>query len=780
MKIKFFKFAIAHLAVVIAWISTSCQPEKPTPTIKPVRLVRGYIAVSVGGNLDTPGAPTRIPIRDIFIPGVKVFLTNLLNGTQSEPVLTDLSGRFTLRVQNTSRYRLCWEAQGFVNNCSQDIFSVSNANVHLGTLRILPDRSNGTTIVFGQVKMKDGSPPRRLEPLANVNAFAQVALLDAGNNPLQQVYVNNFGDYLLPKVPVKQAIVLRATIEGASKEQSILPEANLGGAPLHSIDLIVGNTPPRLEPIVPFDASGRRVKVAKPGSQVQLAARSSDADGDPLKFKWMVAEGSGTVSAIDAPSITWSLPNGDGLYSIKLLAYDGKGGYAQSPLSLRADNLGIPFSGKVEGTDAPAVAGAEIEINGQTAFTGAEGFFQVRVKDANRFVMNIRKSGYALVSRIYDNSIVGGKWTMTRATVTSIDPTRDNEVADNIRFQFGTRNCPGPPSSYLNWREYPKLVQPQWQDGQSNVVAPFGELEVLLPGNRQPNRECGPVIRVRIPANSLQDARGNPPVGNVNVTVSTIDLMSPEQMPGDYTVKMPNGDTMVMQSYGAGTVEITSGTQRFNLKPGTQAEVVIPVDPSQLVAGGSLPPTMPVLFYDERQGIWIPEGDASLQGNVYVAKVKHFSAINTDLVKTNQSCVRVLSTALPPTYNLEITIPMGGGAAPQVITRLINNAPPSEHVLYNLPSNTNIVLVPIRLTDNTPIGTFVVNTGGPQNPTSPNLPAGPPYTACATQVTLADLAVPDVPVSGEFLHGLYSFEATNLDELDPADPIEDALAQALV
>ena len=67
-------------------------------------------------------------------------------------------------------------------------------------------------------------------------------------------------------------------------------------------------------------------------------------------------------------------------------------------------------------------------------------------------------------------------------------------------------------------------------------------------------------------------------------------------MPGDYTVLDTAGGAKVMQSYGAGSVEITAGTRRYNLRPGVEAEVVIPVDPSQIAAGGALPPTIPSCF----------------------------------------------------------------------------------------------------------------------------------------------------------------------------------------
>jgi hypothetical protein len=141
--------------------------------------------------------------------------------------------------------------------------------------------------------------------------------------------------------------------------------------------------------------------------------------------------------------------------------------------------------------------------------------------------------------------------------------------------------------------------------------------------------------------------------------------------------------------------------------------------------------------------------------------------------------VRILSPTLPANYDLEVTIPSpsGGGAAPIVRNVEINNGVVHEHTLFNLPNSTNIVLVPIRQDNNTPIGVFVVNTSFPQSPQTPNEPVGPPYDACSTTVTLTELAVP--PPTEEFLQGLYSFEATNLSELTLGDPGDDAIADAI-
>jgi len=751
------------------WRSPSTA--QPAPKRGPL-IVRGYIAADIGAR-ETPGIAA-LPSRDIFLPGIRVFLKNLSGGADSKPNTTDLSGRFTLLAPKPGRYTVCWKTRGFEDGCAKDILSVT-APVFLSTVRIQPDRRDKATVIFGKVKMKDGTRARRLEPIANLNSFARVEVLDAGGNIIQETFVNNFDEYLIPNVPNRKTFTLRARVEGSVREQRILPEANIGAAAFHPINIVFNNTQPRLDPIVATDSSGERIKVATPGQKVFLKEHSSDKDGDPLNFRWEVADGSGTLSGKNKPTAEWKLPAAPGLYSVKLIAWDKKGGYAISDLSLRTNTDGIPFSGHVDGTDTPAIANAEVDVNGKTTTTDAQGLFSINVPDAKRFVLNIRKPGYGLVSRVFDDSVTGAQYTMTRATTVRVDPKSKIRVND----KRGKRNCPGPQGDLLDWRRYIKVLAPQWQDGKGNVITPPREKqEVILPRPRQGYLDCGPGASIEIPANGIQDSSGKAPGGPVDLSIATIDLRSPQQMPGDYTVRTPGG-SRVMESYGAVSIDLLSGSTRFNLKPGVTARLTLPVDPAQLAAGGPRPPTIPLLFYDEANGVWFQDGNATLVGNTYVANVKHFSTINTDQIKTNQSCVRILSPTLPANYDLEYTIPSpsGGGAAPIVRRVPISNGSPSEHVIYNLPSGKNIVLVPIRQSNNTPFGTFVVNTGGAQAPTTPNLPVGPPYNACSTTVTLEEQVVPE-PVA-EYLQGLFSFEATNLGELVAGDPADDALALAL-
>jgi hypothetical protein len=766
-KLIVFVFIGGIAAWFLQYLAAKAPTEAQTKRNGPL-IVRGYIATTIGGSQDAVAA-ARIPGKDVFLPGIKVFLVDASTNDDGKPVTTDLSGRFTLLAPKSGRYRVCWKTDTFENGCSKAVVSVSGP-VFVSTVNILPDRSDSKErgVIFGNVRLKDGSRARRLEPLQNVNAFAKVSLLDKGGNKIREVFVNNFGEYVIAKVPSKKEITLRAQIENGNKVQRILPEANVGTTLFNPINLIIDNTPPRLEPIVATDGGNVRVKVARPGDRIKLKSRASDKDGDGLIFNWKAADGSGTLSTPNQADTEWQLPAKPGLYSVKLLVWDKKGGYAVSDLSLEAGDGRIRFSGKVDGTDTPAIADAEVEVNGKTTRTDAQGLFNFAVEDAKRFVLNIRKPGYGLVSKIYDDSMVSGNWTMTKASTTRVNPRNKFTVTE----ERDRRNCPGPEANTLDWGRFQqKGLQPQWQDGKGNIIQPpkRGLIESLLPrqttykGNTP---KCGPGAKVQIPAGALEDKNRVAATGPVDVSIATIDLRSPQQMPGDYTVITSGGQTRVMESYGAVSIDITGGGKRLNLKPGATAVVTIPVDQAQKDAGGAPPSSIPILFYNERKGVWEEEGTANLVGGNYVATVRHFSNINTDLIKTNQSCVRILSLGLPVNYDLEYTIPSpsGGGAAPIVRRVGIAGSPP--HVIYNLPSNVNIVLVPIRQDNNTPIGTFVVNTGGAQAPTIPNLPVAP-YTACSTTVTLTDQFVPE-PVE-EYLQGLYTFEATNLSELGPAD-----------
>ena len=559
---------------------------------------------------------------------------------------------------------------------------------------------------------------------------------DGGSNVLGEGFVNNFGDYIVPGVDPASGYQVGGKIEAATVGANVAFPGTLS----QRVDLVFKQHAPEITGLVGNSPAGLHWTAAV-GDLVKVKAMATDRDGDPLHYYWLLPDGTAVPNAPTGDTISFQLPNHGGLFEFTALVSDNRGGYAKESFTVSTD--GVRFGGTVAATNAPVLAGAEIEINGKTARSDADGHFALFVPESTKYVLNIRKAGYGLVSRVYDNGLTGGHWTLTRASVDTVDPTQLIDVTN--KRQPG--DCPGS----LSDRQRDK-------EGY--------------------HRECGPGIRVRIPANSLVDSNGQAPNGSVQIELTTVDLRAPDAMPGDWTAQTQNGDVRDMESYGAGGAEITANGTKYNLKPGATADVLIPIDSAQLAFPANIPNSIPLLSYDEKKGVWIEEGVAQRVGNAFAGKVKHFSYINGDTLKVNQACIRLETVLLPPQFNLEATIPQTSGP-PKVKTALFDNGNQRFHVVFNLPTgqiisfrvfDTNNQLIQLIDVNNlaVPITQLDVNSQGPQNPTTPNHPDFP-YGACQVSTELTPFH-PAGQAVNEFLHGLFSFDAENLTELDGTNP----------
>lgn len=812
LSLSFMLVAVAVIALAsLALNRTQIQIPKPTRS----NVVRGYLAATVGRS--AKAEPDKIKSRasfegkDIYLPGITVYLEDPKSGKRSDSTHTDLSGRFTLYAPDQGLYRICWESKIYDNGCTAAFIKAGSTAQFVSTIKINMPRKRGYVAVFGHVTTGDGSLPRTFDPLMNINAFAMVGLDDAKGNRAADVYVNNFGDYLLPYVPVKQEIKLTASIESARFTQEILPDAQIEVAPVHQVNLKFENNRPRLDPLTAFDSvSKRRVQKALPGAKIDIAAKARDKDGDEIQFAWFVDPSEGQLSQTTGSTAQWKLPGTAGRYSVTVVAYDKKGGYDKAVLSVLADDKGVPFTGIVVEPGGAPVANAVVEIVGNpTVKTGSNGRFQIKVKEADRYVFNVRKEGYALNSRVYDGAVSGGRWTLRRGQVVTIDPTRDVRIS----HERTKRDCPGPDSLRAGLSAAGESLKiPQWQDGQGNVIDPppwwEGPRSVADLGKKNerlkptPPREgqqvilprdlklpaCGAGVTVEIPANSIVDPSGKPATAPIKVTIATVDLLSPQQMPGDDSVvPIGGGPGGYLKSFGAGSLDLPSG---FKLKSGAAARVTIPVDRARLMGGNPPPPTVPLLSYDEQKGVWLEEDTLTLSTvggrKVYQGNVRHFSTFNADVLFTDNACLRVFSPSLPGQYDLEVTAVYPDGS-PHIKKYLIDNVSSTEHVIYNLVPNTNITLAPMTPGPNSQLlGYYVVNTGPKTpfvgNPGAGNAPPGPPYTDCNNFVVLTNLNAPDSPFGGEFLHGLGFINAANLgfDDLTAAAATGVALRDAIV
>jgi uncharacterized protein (TIGR02145 family) len=125
---------------------------------------------------------------------------------------------------------------------------------------------------------------------------------------------------------------------------------------------------------------------------------------------------------------------------------------------------------------------------------------------------------------------------------------------------------------------------------------------------------------------------GQPYSGNVNVAINSIDPSDTwnmsQQMPG--SLVGANGQQFdVLRSLGMAGVELTDDSgQELQLLSGNNATVRFEV-PAFLLADA--PITIPLWHYNETQGYWVREGEATLNGNVYEGEVSHFSFWNCDI-----------------------------------------------------------------------------------------------------------------------------------------------------
>lgn len=138
---------------------------------------------------------------------------------------------------------------------------------------------------------------------------------------------------------------------------------------------------------------------------------------------------------------------------------------------------------------------------------------------------------------------------------------------------------------------------------------------------------------VSLPASSLVDASGNAVSGTVTSEVTLIDpSRDPELMPGGF-VTTTDANSGLLESYGAMNVTFRdSEGELLNLGSGQTATVRIPV----AEGSSSLPPTMPLYYFNTETGLWVEEGTATLVTvngeSYYEGQVAHFSTWNADQV----------------------------------------------------------------------------------------------------------------------------------------------------
>ncbi|MCD2260731.1 carboxypeptidase-like regulatory domain-containing protein [Psychroserpens luteolus] len=120
--------------------------------------------------------------------------------------------------------------------------------------------------------------------------------------------------------------------------------------------------------------------------------------------------------------------------------------------------------------------------------------------------------------------------------------------------------------------------------------------------------------------------------GNVNIIMHHLDPADDnmeDQMPGMLYASNAQNEERMLQTFGMLAIELRGENgEDLNLAENSSAEIKVPLDES-LVANA--PNTIPLWYFDETNGYWIEEGEATLVDNQYVGTVTHFSFWNCDI-----------------------------------------------------------------------------------------------------------------------------------------------------
>ncbi|HEX7227374.1 MAG TPA: hypothetical protein VF353_06340, partial [Candidatus Binatia bacterium] len=240
--------------------------------------------------------------------------------------------------------------------------------------------------------------------------------------------------------------------------------------------------------------------------------------------------------------------------------------------------------------------------------------------------------------------------------------------------------------------------------------------------------------RIHVPANSLVSPTGAAPAGMLTAHIATLDIRDGEA-PGDWGAMVGSAETNLI-SFGATFVEFRDAAGvKYNLAPGTNANVEM-FAPSNMLAGA--PANAKLWSYDEADGFWKQSGSSNFvaASGSFQGTVTHFSTINTDVEKDDDSCLKILIyPPIPTGKKLRVTSTAFAQAYEGVLDAGINS-------VTRLPSNTDVNLTLLNA-DNTPYGGAVlleevpgvplpdnkVNTGPPLPPGQDSFPPEP-YEPC--------------------------------------------------
>jgi hypothetical protein len=363
---------------------------------------------------------------------------------------------------------------------------------------------------------------------------------------------------------------------------------------------------------------------------------------------------------------------------------------------------GLKFSGKVVDKSGKGIPEALVQVGEKKGKTDKNGQFEIcvsRSDKTSKYVLSASKLEFGFFSRVYADTATNLVITLTKATVVTVHPDQDITVQDTNPDISTPDDSPSISTNALD-------TIPFVYDAQGNLIG-FKRPPSLVVASQAIANFQPPVIgaSIQIPAGSLvfEEERNKKPEDSIQVSLNTIDVYSPDGMPGNFTVDRGKNQRAYMQTYGAASIEAYYKGKPLQLGDGKTATLTIPVDTLSIISKRNIPAQIPLLIYNPATGYWNESGTATLNAtkDAYVATVNHFSTYNMDLEKTTPSCLQ-LCVEMAMTSTLDIYPDPATGLAD--MTWLNSGVPDCPDPM-----------VPSTVTDCSAYGITLANTSGVMN-----------------------------------------------------------------
>lgn len=247
----------------------------------------------------------------------------------------------------------------------------------------------------------------------------------------------------------------------------------------------------------------------------------------------------------------------------------------------------IALSGIVRDASGTPIEGVSIVSGSSAATTNTDGFFefdQIQVVSVlNRSVVRFSKAGYFDVVRSMD---------------------ADDDAADGASWEVVM--CRKENNDFTSIKTYSSSSDQTLQAGEMKIDMPQDGYKV--------------------------DGTGTGYTGKVKSEMVYLDPNNErfsEMMPGgDLVAVRSDNSSAQLVSYGMTDLNMyAENGDKLQLKDGCKAKLTFPIPAGM---DKNPPASIPLWSFNEKTGLWEEEGSATLQGNVYVGEVAHFSWVNLD------------------------------------------------------------------------------------------------------------------------------------------------------